>query len=244
MTRLGVNIDHVATVRQARQETFPDPVEAAVQAVKAGADGITAHLREDRRHIQDNDLFRMKKVLKAPLNMEMSVAPAIVKVAERLRPQWICLVPERRQELTTEGGLDVIKGRKAVAQALNRLKPRGTQVSLFIDSDLKMIETAARLGADAVEIHTGRFARLFEKGGQNLKNEKARIQKAARRAAELGLIVNAGHGLTYENTPDLLKLYPFHELNIGFSIIAQSVFTGLPDAVRKMKKVIKLCAVS
>lgn len=241
---MGVNIDHVATLRQQRKEGWPDPVKAALDAVRAGADGITAHLREDRRHIQDDDLNRLKTSLRVPLNMEMATAPDVVAVAEKIRPAWVCLVPEKRRELTTEGGLEVLKRKKEIGRVIGRMNRKNIRVSLFITPRVETVEAAAALGAEAVEIHTGSFARAFEQKGPAYKREKLRIFKAAQRARQLGLIVNAGHGLNHDNVPDLLRLYPFNELNIGFSIIARALATGLPAAVRDMKKVIKTCAAS
>jgi pyridoxine 5-phosphate synthase len=235
MTRLGVNIDHIATLRQARGEGFPDPVAAARAIIKAGADGITAHLREDRRHIQDDDLFRLKKSLQAPLNMEMAATPGIVKVALRLKPRWVCLVPEKRKELTTEGGLDIKRDSGSLRSAVRRLKRANILVSLFVDPTLENMARAEELGSDGVELHTGVYARAWTSGfrtGQN--RELKRIKESAEAARRLGLIVNAGHGLNYDNVRPLVKIFPFHEFNIGFAIVARAIAVGLGQAVKEM----------
>jgi pyridoxine 5-phosphate synthase len=243
-TLLGVNIDHVATVRQARRETFPDPVLAAKAAIKAGADGITAHLREDRRHIQDLDIRRLKKEISAPLNMEMGAAMEIVSLALKLKPTWVCLVPEKREELTTEGGLDLKKNYGRLSKVIREFHKKKIKVSLFIDADESMVKRAWMLGAEAIEIHTGTYARYFLKKNLVPKNIN-KIRQAALKAKSLGLLVNAGHGLNYENVGPLLKAYPFHELNIGFSIISRALFVGLPQAVKEMKeKINSACAAS
>jgi pyridoxine 5-phosphate synthase len=234
MPRLGVNIDHVATVRQARREGVPDLLAAARAVVTAGADGITAHLREDRRHIQDDDMVRLKKELTVPLNMEMSIAPAIVQIALRIQPAWSCLVPEKREELTTEGGLDVKGKFDDVARTIEQLKKAGVRVSLFVEPDLETMRLSKKSGADAVELHTGRYARLFHDASARAA-ELRRIKEAALEARSSGLVVNAGHGLDDENTPPLLSTHAFHEFNIGFSIIARALFVGLPKAVAEMK---------
>jgi pyridoxine 5-phosphate synthase len=234
MPRLGVNIDHVATVRQARKQGVPDLLSAARAAIDAGADGITAHLREDRRHIQDDDMHRLKKELSVPLNMEMSIAPEILQIALNVKPDWACLVPEKREELTTEGGLDVNAKFDEVARVVARLKQNGTRVSLFVQPDVETMRLSKKAGADAVELHTGHYARVFRVESDR-NAELARIKAAALEAESLGLTVNAGHGIDYENGATLLSAYAFHEFNIGFSIIARSLFVGLPAAVREMK---------
>lgn len=235
MTLLGVNIDHVATVRQARRESFPDPVDVAVEAVRHGAEGITAHLREDRRHIQDADIERLKSTLSAPLNLEMAATDDILKVAERVKPAWSCLVPEKRQELTTEGGLDVAGMEDRLSKAVARLKKGGTRVSFFIEPDLKAVEASVRCGADAVELHTGDYARLFREGGKAASAEIEKIRRAAEAAKSKGLLVNAGHGIDYDNVEKLGGIFEFHEFNIGFAIIARALFVGIGQAVREMK---------
>lgn len=240
MTKLGINVDHIATLRQARREGFPDPVEAAILAVRNGANGITAHLREDRRHIQDRDLIRLKEKLSVPLNMEMAADSGIIQIARRLRPDWACLVPEKREELTTEGGLNVKRREKVLAGAVRALQDRGIKVSLFVDPEIENIRAALRIGADAVEIHTGAYARLFPTG--RLQKELKKIIMAARVARGLGLIVNAGHGLDYENVGRLARSFPFDEFNIGFAIIARALAVGIPKAVREMKDCMSLRA--
>jgi len=234
MIRLGCNIDHVATVRQARNETFPDPLKLALLAVQGGAEGITAHLREDRRHIQDDDIVRLKKNIGVPLNMEMAVHPSVVRVALRVRPAWVCLVPERRAELTTEGGLDLKKNFAVLEKVIQSLQAKKIKVSLFVNAVPSNMVLARKLGAEAVELHTGRYARVY--GTQELKRELQDIRESALIAHALGLVVNAGHGLDLHNVRALAKLFPFHEFNIGFSIIARALEVGMTQAVQEMKK--------
>jgi len=242
VTLLGINIDHVATLRQARRESFPDPVAAALAAVEAGATGITAHLREDRRHIQDDDIRRLKDKLSVPLNLEMATNDGILTVAEAVRPGWVCLVPEKRQELTTEGGLDVTGQESRILQVIDRLHRVGTKVSLFIDASAETVAASRRVGADAVEIQTGGYARDFRK---DAGLELGRIVEAAQAARSAGLIVNAGHGIDYENVGPLLRAFAFHELNIGFSIVSRAVMVGIGQAVREMKgRMSTVCAES
>lgn len=235
MKKLGVNIDHVATLRQARGVSFPSPAEAARAAEKAGADGITIHLREDRRHIQDADLPAVRKACRIPINLEMALNPGIVRTALKFRPEKVCIVPERRRELTTEGGLDLRQNTAKLKKLIPEFKKRKIEVSLFIDPDPMQIQIAARLKSDAVEIHTGSYA---ESQGTARKKELKRIREAAKLAWGLGLKVNAGHGLDYQNVKSVARLSEIEELNIGFSIIAKAVFTGLPEAVRSMKALI------
>lgn len=237
MVKLGVNIDHIATLRQARREGRPDPVTAALVCEKAGADGITAHLREDRRHIQDSDILILKKVLGTKLNLEMSLAPEIVKFALKVVPDDVCIVPEKRQELTTEGGLDAASKQKELARVIKKLKSKKICVSLFIDPDIEQVEASKACGADCVELHTGTYAACFgtKKAGFELK----RLKDAGKRAVELGLILNAGHGLDYDNAKPLALIPGMNELNIGFSIIERAVYSGLDKAVREMKSLIK-----
>lgn len=232
---LGVNIDHVATLRQARKEGIPDLVAAAQACVWGGADSITIHLREDRRHIQDQDVIDLATVLKVPLNLEMAVNPKILQFALKIKPAKICLVPEKRQELTTEGGLDLFKKPHDLKQTILILDYAGCEVSLFIDPDLKQIEQAAALGAPAIEIHTGSYANAK---GAAKKKEWKRIAVAAKLAKKLGLQVHAGHGLDYENTAELLKILEIKEVNIGYAIVCHSVFVGMEKATREMKQIL------
>lgn len=234
--RLGVNIDHVATIRQARGTVYPEPVEAALIAQQSGADGITMHLREDRRHIQDRDLYMVKEVLHIPLNMEMAVTDEMITIAEKVKPTYCCLVPEKREELTTEGGLDVVGQFEKVAAAVARLSLAGIQVSLFIDPNVEQIKAAAKTKAPIVELHTGQYAELPL--GRDQLDVLAQIQYAARKACKQGLIVNAGHGLHYHNTQAIAAIPEMHELNIGHSIVARALITGFAEAVSEMKRLI------
>jgi len=233
--RLGVNIDHVATVRQARRAAVPDPLEAALLAEKAGADGITVHLREDRRHIQDHDVERLRQRIATKLNLEMAVTPAMVAFAEKLRPDDACFVPEKREELTTEGGLDVIAHRVKVMEAVARLQDRGIHVSLFIDPDKAQIEVARESGAHAIEIHTGTYCNV---SGSARDRERQAIAAAATLAQSLGIEVHAGHGLDYENVLPIANIPEVIELNIGHSLIARAVMVGIEQAVREMKQLL------
>ena len=233
MAKLGVNIDHVATVRQARMGAEPDPVHAAVIAELAGADGITVHLREDRRHIQDRDVRLLREVVKVPLNLEMAASDEIIAVALEVRPDMATLVPERREELTTEGGLNVKLHRDKVFDAVGRLKDGGIYVSLFIDPDLDQVKEASRSGAHAVEIHTGAYAEA--RTAAAFQAEYERIVEACKLAHKVGLEVNAGHGLNYQNVRQIARIKEVYELNIGHSIISRSVLVGLERAVREMK---------
>jgi pyridoxine 5-phosphate synthase len=237
MIRLGVNVDHVATVRQARRAEDPDPVEAALLAEKAGADGITVHLREDRRHIQERDVERLRSKIKTKINLEMAVTPAMVAFAERLRPADACFVPEKREELTTEGGLDVVAHEAKVADAVRTLQGCGVHVSLFIDPVKAQIECAKRTGAHAIEIHTGTFCNADP---SKREEERAEIANAAALAARLGLEVHAGHGLDYQNVLPIAQIPEIVELNIGHSIIARAVIVGVEQAVREMKQLLVL----
>ena len=233
MIHLGVNVDHVATVRQARGTPYPDVVEAALAAERGGADGITAHLREDRRHIQDADIRALLAAVRTKLNLEMAVTPEMVALACRAKPADVCLVPERRQELTTEGGLDAAGQEATVAEAVRRLRDAGIRVSLFIDADAPQIDAAARMGAAAVEIHTGRYADAVDEAAR--RAELARVRAGVERAHAAGLIVNAGHGLTVGNVAPIAALPQVHELNIGHSIVARALFIGIEAATREMK---------
>lgn len=227
MIRLGINVDHVATVRNARGEHYPDPVRAAELALDHGADGITAHLREDRRHIRDEDIRRLR-ALSAPLNFEMAVTDEMVSFACEIKPHACCLVPERREELTTEGGLDVVGLRDSLAPQIARLRSAGIRVSLFIDPNADAIRTAAALGAPVIELHTGAYALGKE-------NELSRLHEAALIAAECGLELHAGHGLTYDNVKPITELPGLKELNIGHFLISEAIFVGLGASVRRMK---------
>jgi len=238
MIRLGVNIDHVATVRQARRGREPDPVWAAVEAQLGGADGITVHLREDRRHIQDRDVRLLREVVAVRLNLEMSLNEEIVRFAWEVRPDEATLVPERRQELTTEGGLDVVSHEARVQEVVARLKERGILVSLFIEADARQIEVARLVGADAVEFHTGRYANAADSESQH--QELDALTHAARYAHEAGLRVHMGHGLNYQNVCAIAAIPHVEELNIGHSIVARAMFVGMRQAVREMKEVICL----
>ena len=231
--RLGVNIDHVATVRQARRGVLPDPVDAARRCERAGADRIVCHLREDRRHIQDRDVVRLRRQLRCPLNLEMSIAPDIVRAALRVKPAQVTLVPERRQELTTEGGLDAARLIRRLTPLARRFHERGIEVSLFVDPVTKQLEAAARTGARTVELHTGGYATAATAARR--AGELAALRRAARGARQLGLAVAAGHGLDYHNVRAVAAIPEIEELNIGFSIIARAVFVGIEQAVREMK---------
>lgn len=231
---LGVNIDHIATLRQARGTRFPEPVQAALVAEQAGADGITAHLREDRRHIQDHDIVRLKLMIHTRLNLEMAVTDQMVAIAREIKPFACCLVPERREELTTEGGLNVVGNFTQVKQACTDLSEVGIQVSLFVDPEHEQIVAAKEAGAPCVELHTGQYANATN--DTELQRELARIAKAAREGHYAGLQINAGHGLNFHNVEAISRLPEIVELNIGHAIIAEAVFSGLGPAVTKMKR--------
>jgi len=230
---LGVNIDHVATLRQVRGTTYPRPAEAAQVAERAGADSITVHLREDRRHIQDSDLEALKAVMRTHMNLEMAVTDEMLRIAAEVNPSDCCLVPEKRQELTTEGGLDVRGQQEKVGNACKALGSADIRVSLFIDPDPQQLDAAAAAGAPVVELHTGRYA---ETDGEEQQEELRRIEEAARYGASLGLIINAGHGLHYQNVAAIARIEDIVELNIGHAIIARAVFDGLGVAVAEMKR--------
>lgn len=234
---LGVNIDHVATLRQARGTTYPDPIEAALICEQAGAEGITLHLREDRRHIQDADVRRMRPLLKTRMNLELAVTDEMVIFAKEIKPQHVCFVPEKRQEVTTEGGLDVVGNFEAVKKATQTLAEIGCDVSLFIDADFAQIDAAVACGAPTIEIHTGAYADAETEVAQ--QHELQRIVEGARYAASKGLVVNAGHGLNLNNVTPIAQIPEIHELNIGHSIIADAVFVGLAEAVKRMKNAIE-----
>lgn len=231
--RLGVNIDHVATVRQARGTDYPDPVQAALLAEKAGADSITLHLREDRRHIQDRDLPALKRAMSTHMNLEMAVTDEMLGICADLRPADCCLVPERRAELTTEGGLDVAAQLRRIADACKRLADEGIRVSLFIDPEERQLDAAVAAGAPVVEIHTGAYA---DADGEKRRRALERVVAAARQARDRGLIVHAGHGLHYDNVQAIAAIGEIVELNIGHSIVARSILTGIGPAVAAMKR--------
>ena len=231
---LGVNIDHVATVRQARGSQYPEPVHAALVAEQAGADGITVHLREDRRHIQDRDVFLLRDTIQTRLNFEMGVTDEMLGIALKLKPEFCCLVPEKRQELTTEGGLDIVGQFSKIDDAVKTLAAENILVSLFIDADFKQIDAVAKAGAPFIEIHTGAYADATCPKIQRAELE--RIRAAAEYAASLGIIVNAGHGLHFHNVQAIAAIPQMYELNIGHALIARAIFTGLGPAVAEMKR--------
>jgi len=230
--RLGVNIDHVATLRQVRRASYPDPLLAALVAEQAGADSITLHLREDRRHIQDHDVERMRASLQTRMNLEMAATDAMIEIARRVRPQDACLVPERREEVTTEGGLDVAGQVARLRECCTALREAGSRVSLFIDPELKQLEAAFEAGAPVVELHTGAYA---DSSGERQALELMRLVEAARFGSRIGLTVHAGHGLHYHNVQPVAAIAEIVELNIGHAIVARAVIDGLAAAVREMK---------
>ena len=235
--KLGVNIDHVATLREARyrgrERGEPDVIEVARVCERAGAHGITVHLREDRRHIQDRDVWKLREILSLPLNLEMANVPEIVEIALKLKPATVCLVPERRQEVTTEGGLDVVGNRAAISETCKRMNGVGVAVSLFIAPDLSQVEASAAAGAQYVELHTGAYAEHFPS-----EKELERLLKAARQGRAAGLRINAGHGLNYQNVSGLHHIPQLEDLNIGHAIISRAVFVGLADAVKEMLRLV------
>jgi len=234
MIELGVNIDHVATLRQVRGTTYPDPVRAALLAEQAGADAVTLHLREDRRHIQDRDVEQLRSRLTTRMNLESAITAEMIAIALRIRPQDVCLVPEKRQELTTEGGLDVAGSLAQVSEAVRALSQAGIRVSLFIDPERRQIDAAAACGAPVVELHTGCYADASTE--QARAGELARLKDAARAAVARGLRVNAGHGLHYDNVGPVAAIREIGELNIGHAIVAEALFSGWENAVRRMKR--------
>ena len=242
MLKLGVNIDHVATLRQARYRGMergePDPIAAALLCEQAGAHGITAHLREDRRHIIDRDIVALRKAIRTRLNFEMANAPEIVEIALAVRPDIVCLVPEKREEISTEGGLDVVGHEAALRETIRRMKESGIEVSLFVDPDLAQIEASARVGAQFIELHTGAYAEVFhQKADRN--RELERLVAAAEQGYQVGLRINAGHGLNRENLPLLHVVPHLEELNIGHSIISRALFVGLEKAVQEILQVME-----
>jgi pyridoxine 5-phosphate synthase len=233
--KLGINIDHIATLRQARKGETPDPVYAAVLCELAGCDSIVSHLREDRRHIQDRDIYLLKKTVKTRLNLEMALSEEIVEIALNVKPYQVTLVPEKRQELTTEGGLDVIKNFDRIKDNVKKFTKVGIKVSLFIEPDKKQIAAGKDTGAEFIEIHTGRYANAMTEKDVNYELDK--IRKATEYALSIGIRVNAGHGLEYKNTPAICKINGIEELNIGYSIIGRAVFVGLERAVKEMLEI-------
>ena len=232
--RLYINVDHVATVRQARRTDEPDPLEAARLCEAAGADGITAHLREDRRHIQDHDLERMRPAVKV-LNVELATSSEIVALTCRLRPYQATLVPEKREEITTEGGLDLLRAGGRLRETIRRLDEAGIRISLFVDPDLATLDAAKDLGVPAVELHTGRYANTWRRGDEALDE----LRRASRHAADMGLFVHAGHGLTYRNVRPVAAIPEIEELNIGHSVISRALMTGMSSAVQEMARLVK-----
>lgn len=230
--RLGVNIDHVATIRNARGGIHPDPVRAAIIAAESGADGITAHLREDRRHISDNDIARLKAEIALPLNLEMAATPEMLEIALTTLPHAACIVPEKRAELTTEGGLDVRAGKALLLPMIQRLKDKGIKVSLFIDADDAQILTSKEIGADIIEIHTGRYCHVT---GSARAQELARITKAAQLAVSIGLECHAGHGLAFDSVQPIAAIPELTELNIGHFLIGEAIFVGLSEAITTIR---------
>lgn len=240
MVKLGVNVDHIATLRQARKSTEPDPVYAALISEQAGADQITVHLREDRRHIQERDVLLLKQVIKTRLNLEMATNEEIIKFAYELCPHEVCIVPERREELTTEGGLNVVKEREILKTVIKDLKQKGIIVSLFVDPDKNQIEASKAVDADAVEIHTGRYADA--RNEEETLIELNKIIDAAKFAKSMNLILNAGHGLNYRNVSPIARIQGMNTLNIGYSIVGMAVYVGMYQAVKEMKILIEKSA--
>ena len=236
--RLGVNIDHVATVRNARGENYPDPLRAALQAEKCGAESVTIHLREDRRHINELDLERIITKLRIPLNLEIAATKEMLKIALKRKPPFICIVPEKRKEITTEGGLNLNYRRKFLATIIKKLKKNRSRVSLFIEPNQKDIKDSKNLNADCVEIHTGKFCNLVNKN-KNYKKELIKIKNAINYGNKLGLEIHAGHGLTYKSARILSNIQGIKEFNIGHFLVGESIFVGLERAIKKFKKIIK-----
>ena len=237
--RLGVNIDHVATVRNARGEVYPSPLRAAILAEKNGADSVTIHLREDRRHINEFDLKNIIKKLKIPLNLEIAATNEMLKIASRSKPPFICVVPEKRKEITTEGGLNLNHKKSFLKKLIKKLKNNKSRISLFIEPSLKDLEEAKKLNADCVELHTGKLCNLINKK-KNYKNELQRIQRAVHKGIKIGLEVHAGHGLTFNSAKILSKIKGIQEFNIGHFLSGESIFEGMPSIIKKFKKILKL----
>lgn len=247
MIELGVNVDHVATVRQARRTYEPDPVLAALEAQLGGADGITVHLREDRRHIQDEDVRRLRELTHIRLNLEMAATAEMVAIACRIKPEMAMLVPEGRHEVTTEGGLDIVSGETTLQKAVSRLKEAGIVVSVFIDADLRQVEAAARIGVAVCEVHTGPYAHAFHSKGRDEESpavvaELGRIRKAGEAIRSIGMRFNAGHALNYVNVEPVARLPGIRELHIGHAIVSRAVFVGMREAVREMKQLMAQAA--
>tara|TARA_Y100000590_G_scaffold438910_1_gene562284 strand:+ start:582 stop:1307 length:726 start_codon:yes stop_codon:yes gene_type:complete len=235
--KLGVNIDHVATVRNARGEIYPSPLRAAQLAEKSGADSITVHLREDRRHIRDDDLKKLKRNIKVPLNLEMSPTIEMAKIATKFKPNFVCIVPEKRREITTEGGLNVLKKKTILKKIINLLKKKKIRISLFIEPSITDIKISHAIGADCVELHTGKFCNLFNKR-KNTYKSYSKLEKSAEFAKKIGLEVHAGHGLTYESAYKISRIKDISEFNIGHFIVSESIFFGLKKTIIKIKKII------
>lgn len=236
--RLGVNIDHIATIRNARGETYPDPVKAALFAEKNGADSITIHLREDRRHIKDEDLKKIKRKLKIPLNLEIAPTDEMLRIALKYKPDYVCVVPEKRAEVTTEGGLNLRNKKRFLKKIIFKLKKFNIRTTLFIEPKISDIFLACYMGADSIELHTGKYCNLFNKN-KNSKIEFLNIKRASFYAEKIGLEVHAGHGLTYKSTTKISKIKSISEFNIGHFIVAESVFIGLDNVIKKFKKILK-----
>jgi len=237
-TRLGVNIDHVATVRNARGENYPSPLRAAILAEKYGAHSVTIHLREDRRHINDLDLKEIKSKLKIPLNLEIAATNEMLKIALRHKPNFVCIVPEKRKEITTEGGLNLNYKRTFLKKIITKLKKNNSRVSLFIEANIKDIKTSKFLGVDCLEFHTGKICNLINQN-KSFNSEFAKINKAVNYATELGLDVHAGHGITYKSAKIISKIKKIKEFNIGHFLIGESIYIGLPAAIKKFQKILK-----
>jgi len=235
--KLGVNIDHVATIRNARGEAYPDPLRAALIAQKSGADSITIHLREDRRHIRDYDLINIKKKLKIPLNLEIAPTMEMLNISLKNKPNFVCIVPEKRKEITTEGGLSIRKNYKLIKYIITQLKKKKIRVSLFIEPSVKDIELSKQLGANCIEIHTGSFCNLFN-AGKRINNSFKKIEESADLAKKIGLEVHAGHGLTLDSAKIISKINSIAEFNIGHALVAESIFSGLSVVVKRFKRVI------
>ena len=236
--RLGVNIDHVATIRNARGENYPSPLKAALLASQYGADSITIHLREDRRHIRDEDLFKIKKKLKIPLNLEMAATNEMLKISLKHKPEYVCIVPEKRKEITTEGGLNLKINYRLIKKIVEKLKKNRIRTSLFIEPSVQDIKIAKTIGADCIEIHTGKFCNLYNKK-KSYENEFKRIKKSVNFAKKIGLEVHAGHGITFLSLKPLLKIKGIEEFNIGHFLIGESIYMGIRDCIKKFKKILK-----